>query len=148
MHFSATKIWLTDLSSSQEHTLILNTIKKKISVKIFFAINQFKTMQCFCQWKTILQKNVFIEWPTFFINNYEVHTISFRTFFVWALLLIVHTWNSSPLWSNLLRLQCTCCTIPTTSGRPHGSPLVWARQWPSSQLLPSHQLCHNDSFWA
>ena len=24
----------------------------------------------------------------------------------------------------LLRLQCTCCTIPTTSGRPHGSPRV------------------------
>ena len=33
-------------------------------------------------------------------------------FFVWALLLIVHTWNSSPLRSNLLRLQCTC-TVPT-----------------------------------
>ena len=29
---------------------------------------------------------------------------------LWALLLIVHTWNSSPLQSNLLRLQCTCCT--------------------------------------
>ena len=28
-------------------------------------------------------------------------------FFVWAVLLIVHTWNSSPLRSNLLRLQCT-----------------------------------------
>ena len=24
----------------------------------------------------------------------------------------------------LLRLQCTCCTVPTTTGRPHGSPLV------------------------
>ena len=33
---------------------------------------------------------------------YEVHTISFQTFFfVWALLLIVHTWNFSPLRSNL-----------------------------------------------
>ena len=32
--------------------------------------------------------------------------------------LIEHTWNSSPLRSNLLRLQCTC-TIPTTSARPH-----------------------------
>ena len=42
---------------------------------------------------------------------YEVHTISFQTFFIWALLLIVHTWNSSPLWSNL-QLQCTCCTVP------------------------------------
>ena len=35
----------------------------------------------------------------------------FQIFFVLALLLIVYTWNSSPLRSNLLRLQCTCCTI-------------------------------------
>ena len=55
---------------------------------------------------------------------------SIRHFFMWALLLIVHTWNSSPLQSNLLWLQCTYCTVPTTSGRPHGSPLVWACQWP------------------
>ena len=32
--------------------------------------------------------------------------------------------NSSPLRSNLLRLQCTSCTVPTMSGRPHGIPLV------------------------
>ena len=56
---------------------------------------------------------------------YEVHTIILQTFFVWALLLIVHTWNSIPLRSNLLQLQCTCCTTPTTSGRPHRSPLVY-----------------------
>ena len=75
-------------------------------------------------------------------------TISFQTFFVWTLLLIVHTWNSSPLRSNLLRLQCTC-TVPTTSARPHGNPLVWACQWPSSQPLLSPQLSHNyDSLWA
>ena len=55
---------------------------------------------------------------------YEVRTISFKTFFIWALLLIVHNWNSSSLQSNCLRLQCTCSTIPTTSGRPHWSPLV------------------------
>ena len=41
----------------------------------------------------------------------------FPDFFAWALLLIVHTKNSSPLRSNLLRLQYTCCTVPTTTGR-------------------------------
>ena len=65
-------------------------------------------------------------------------------FFVWALLLIEHTWNSSPLPNNLLQLQCTC-TVPTTSGRPHGSPLVWACHWPLSQPLSSPQLSHNNS---
>ena len=82
-----------------------------------------------------------------YIKN-ELHTISFQTFFIWALLLIVHIWNSSPLRSNLLHLQCTCCTVPTTSSRPHGSPLVWACQWPSSQPLSYPQLSHNDSLWA
>ena len=77
-----------------------------------------------------------------------MHTISFQPFFVWALLLIVHSWNSSPLRSNLLLLQCTCSTVSTTSRRLHGSLLVWACQWPSSQPLPSPQLSHNDSLWA
>ena len=67
---------------------------------------------------------------------------------VWAFLLIVHIWNSSPLRSNLLWLQCTCCTVPTISARPHGSPLVGVCQWPSSQPLSSPQLSHNDSLWA
>ena len=62
--------------------------------------------------------------------------------------MIVHTWNSSPLRSNVFRLKCTCCTVLTTSERPHGSPLVWVCQWPSSQPLSSPQLSHNDSFWA
>ena len=48
----------------------------------------------------------------------------FQTFFVWALSLIVHTWNYSHLRNNLLRLQCPCCTVPITSGRLHRSPLV------------------------
>ena len=77
-----------------------------------------------------------------------MHTISFQTFFVWALLLIVHIWNSSPLQSNLLRLQCTYSTVSTTSARTHGGLLVWACQWSSSQPLSSPQLSHNDSFWA
>ena len=42
----------------------------------------------------------------------------FPDFFVWALLLIVHTWNSRPLQSNLLRLQWTYCTVPTTLEDP------------------------------
>ncbi len=33
---------------------------------------------------------------------------------------------STTLLNSLLRLQCTCCNVPTTSGRPHGSPFVWA----------------------
>ena len=72
----------------------------------------------------------------------------FPGFFVWALLLIVHIWNSCPLRINLFRLLCICYTVPTTSGRPHWSPLVWACQWPWSQPLSSPQLSHNDSFWA
>ena len=80
--------------------------------------------------------------------TYEMNTISFQTFFIWALLLIIHTWNSSPLRSNLLQLQCTCYTVPKTSERTHGSPLVSACQWPSSQPLSYHQLSHNDSLWA
>ena len=58
------------------------------------------------------------------------------------------TFIDSPLRSNLLRLQCTCCTVPTTSGRPHWSSLVWACQSPPSQPLSSPQLSHNDSLWA
>ena len=72
----------------------------------------------------------------------------FPDFFVWLLLLRVHTWNSCPFRSNILRLQCTCCTVPTTSGEPHRILLVWACQWPSSQHLSSPQLSHNDSLWA
>ena len=98
--------------------------------------------------KKKLVNNVSCVWVYIYIYIHEVHTISFQTFFVWALLLIVYTWNSSPLRSNLLRLQCTCCTIQTTSGTSHGSPLVGGCQWPSSQSLLSPQLSHNDNLWA
>ena len=92
----------------------------------------------------VMFHNCFAGQPT-----YEKHTFGFQTFFVSALLLIVHTWNSSPLRSNLLRLQCICCTVPTTSGRPHGSLLVETCQGPSSQPLSSSpQLSHNESLWA
>ena len=83
-----------------------------------------------------------------YIYIYENHLISLQTFFVRILLLIVHSRNSSRLRGNLLRWQCTCCTVPTTSGKPHGRLLVWACQWPSSQPLSSPQLSHNDSLWA
>ena len=78
---------------------------------------------------------------------YKEHTISFQTFFVCALLLILLTWNSSPLRSNLQQLQCICWTFPKTSERPYGSPLEWACQWLSSHPLSSSQLSHNDSLW-
>ena len=53
-----------------------------------------------------------------FLNIYVRGSLNkFPDFFVWALLLIVHTWNSSHLRSNRLRLQSTCCTVPKTSGR-------------------------------
>ena len=84
----------------------------------------------------------------FSVNIYEDQEISFQTFFVWAILLIVHTGNCSPLRRNLLRLQCTCCTVPTTARRPHGGPLGLARQCPSSQPLSSPQLFHKGSLWA
>ena len=40
----------------------------------------------------------------------EVHTISFQTFFVWALFLIVHTWNYSRVRNILLR--CNAFVVP------------------------------------
>ena len=43
----------------------------------------------------VLDCNIVVEEFERKLRNYEVHTISFQTFFVWALLLIVHTWNSS-----------------------------------------------------
>ena len=62
--------------------------------------------------------------------------------------MIVHTWISSPLRSNILQLQCTCFTVTTSSERPHRSPLVRAWQCPFPQSLSSPQLSQNDSLWA
>ena len=72
----------------------------------------------------------------------------FRYFFRMGTFIDSTHWNSSPLRSDLLRLQRACCTVPTTSERPHGNPLLWACKWPSSRLLSSPQLSHNDSLWA
>ena len=40
-----------------------------------------------------------------YIYIYKVRTIIFQTYFVWKLSLIVNTWNSSSVRSNLLRRQ-------------------------------------------
>ena len=112
-----------------------------LSQQVYHVSSRIMRCVCVCVYIYIY---IYIHTHT---HTHEVHTISFQTFFVWALLLIVHTWNSSPLPSNLLRLQCTCCTVPTTSRRPHGSSLVWVCQWPSSQPLSSPQLSYNDSLW-
>ena len=56
-----------------------------------------------------------------------------------------HAWNSSPLRRDLVRLQCTVFTVPITSGRAHGSPLVWTCEWPLSQPLSAPLLSHNDN---
>ena len=94
-------------------------------------------------------KSVYIQMYIYiYIYIYEFHAISFQTFFVWALLLIVHTWNSSPLRNNLIRLLCTFCTVQTTSGSLYGNPLAWACQCPLSQPFSSPQLSHNDCLWA
>ena len=136
------------------------TTTNTTSTKEFFFMSQFlfsciKNNMPFHSWFLCMVVNVIFLSFLSFTNLYdewkricEVHTINFQTFFVWALLLIVHTWNSSPIRSNFPRLQCTCCTVPTTSGRSHGSPLVWACQWPSSQPLSSTQFSHNDSLRA
>ena len=126
---------------------------KKKKIYIYIYINSLGTpltrpSAIYVLWWKQEAGNIHVYKNKIYIYIYKVHMISFQTFFVWALLLIVHTWNSSPLQVYLLQLQCTSCTVPTTSGRPHGSPLVWACQWPSSQFLSSPQLFHNDSLWA
>ena len=56
--------------------------------------------------------------------------------------------GASP-WNGMFgRVEGQYTTVPTTSGRPHWSPFVWGCQWPSSQLLSSPQLSHNDRLWA
>ena len=115
-------------------------------IKLYFSIKKVAL------WYTYTHIEIYENTHT--VTHTYIHTYirgvydKFPDFFVWALLLIQHTWNSSPLRSNLLQLQCICSTVPITSGRLHGSPLVRACQWPSSQPLSSPQLSHNDSLWA
>ena len=44
-----------------------------------------------------------------------------------CVVIIVSLWYGTWLYNS--------CTVPTTSARPHGIPLVWACQWPSSKPL-------------
>ena len=108
------------------------------AVSVFYSPSQLENFMCEYVWMYV---SIYIY---IYIYIYEGPSRSFQSFFVWALLLIVHTWNFSPLRSNPFWIQCTCCTVPITSGRPHGSPLVWVCQWPSSQPLSFPQLSHND----
>ena len=103
----------------------LNSLKANIfrEIKIIFA----KPYRFYILGKKILTKEIFFFFfqkisPVFIecsslINRYEDHRNKFPDFFCMVFLLIVHTWHSSPLRSNLLRLQCTYCTIPTTSAK-------------------------------
>ena len=127
-----------------QNSALMKEILPCLLVKIFHS----KKLWMLCNYRIVVSQNYQSTIKICEIIIYEVPSISFPTFFVWTLLLIVHTWNSSPLLSNLLRLQCTYCTVPTTSRRLHRSPLVWAYQWPSSLPLSSPQLSHNGSLWA
>ena len=123
-----------------ERLILTFSFKFINSLKILFIFNIID------QIRKILKSCISLQISILYIYIY-IYIYIFQTFFVMALLLIVNTWNSSPLRSNFLQQQCTC-TNPTTSGKPHGSPLVWAAQWSSSQPLSSPQLSHNDSLWA
>ena len=124
-------IIVADMTTPQSY-VVSNFLS--ICVEIIYLVFFSLFFVCLGFFIIVLQSN--------FSNRHFVLYVSkvSRLFFVLALLLIVHTWNSSLLRSNLLMQQSTCCTVPTTSGRPHGSPLVWACQWPSSQPLSSPQL--------
>ena len=127
------------MNKGEMHSLKLTVKKKPTSLQIHL-------MSQLISWGNKFIIEYIYQFSCFFMIQGSLNKVP--DFFIWALLLIVHTWNSSPLQSNLLWLQCTCCTIRMISGSPHGSPLLWACQWPSPQSLSSPQLSHNDSLWA
>ena len=49
------------------------------------------------------------------------------------------------LWNRMFNRHQVEITVMQFTGHSLGSPLVWVCQWPSSQLLSSPQLSHNDS---
>ena len=107
--------------------------KKKLQLVELFVLREYKQ----CEWMITPKRGC---------KKHQMHirgaNDKFPDFFRMGTFI-----DSNLLRSNLLRLQCTCI-VQTTSGRPHGSRLVWACQWPSSQPLSSPQLSHNDSLWA
>ena len=144
MHWLRKKTYFKNLKSrNQRLYLRLFSVCKKVSVHWKIISNLLICCCCCCCWRPysrvtrrlpfqyLLHQGVrkdaipFLGLLHFTLDTYEVHTICSQTFFVWTLLLIVYTWNCSPLRNNLLWLQCTSCTVPTTPGRPHGISLVW-----------------------
>ena len=120
-----------------------DTLEERYAIKFCFKLGKNATaenMECF---RLLFNHFAWIEHQ--FLSGIRD---SRKARSLWGMMRGVGGINSSPLRSYLLQLQCICCTIPTTSGRPHGSPLVWACQWPSTQPLSSLQLSHNNSLWA
>ena len=118
--FSVIKYGLDQYQRQRHHVTYARLARMKFVWGISFATTGtfFGIEMVFCKKKAVVSLSLYI----------YIHHISFQTFIVWALLWIVLTWNSSTLRSNPIQLQCLCCTVPTTSGRPHGSPLVWTCQ--------------------
>ena len=73
-----------------------------------------------------------------------MHTISFQTFFVWALLLIVHAWNSGPF--EVISSGCNALVAPFQQLLE--GPIEVLLHERVSDLRHSPQLSHNDSFFA
>ena len=163
MQTASFRVWIqvTVSISNDENIYITGTfIYMYVCLHTFLRVHIFVCMYVFlhlCIYVCILVSMYAWLRLCICVYDYSIHFVStytrvslnkFPDVFAWALLLIVHAWNSSPLRSNLLRMQCTCCTVPITSVTPYESPLVWACQWPSSRPLLSPQLTHKDSLWA
>ena len=92
--------YIVNNTSIEVHALPLRMLTQFLVDEILTSqlIQYLSVSQHWCVLVTITNQVYF--------NIYEGPSISFQTFFIWALCLIVHTWNSSPLQSNLLRLHC------------------------------------------
>ena len=77
-------------------------------------------------------------------RNLQVSLNKFPDFFRMGTYMIVHTWNSSALRSNPPPAAIHLLYHSNSFWKAHGSPLVWANQWPSSQPLSSPQFERSD----